>query len=372
MKFLFFSPMVWDNYRSRNVELPLGLAETGHECIYVNPVKYRDSGNVLRLRNISAHSSYSVKVIERLSKLPKSFLLVIYENYDNVRMIRKNKPDLVVSWDYLMSLFICVYCKIKHIPFVFDVMDDWEEVEKNSFVRYYFKCIAKPVLNRLSAIITSTSHRQAEEYQNHNKRVYVIPNGKSLEFIKKASQYVTTNPLKYESKTVNFISTLRDWYDFDLLFEVFKQFPELQLNIYGQGDLFEYLKNKSTDYSNIAIKGNAESDILPGLVSESLFGILPLKLNKLNESTCPIKLFDYWSAKKAIIASPTYELKKMGENGGLILASTKDEYVNAIKLLLADTSLRQSVGEKGYQNMIAKYNYDIIIKQFVNSLALGK
>lgn len=371
MKYLFLSPMVWGNYRGRNVELPLGLSAKGNECIYINPIKYKNwEKESMRLHTISSHPSHAVQVIERFSQFRKSLFLVLRENYDNVRMVHKYKPEVVVSWDYLMSLFVCIYCKWKHIPFVFDAMDDWGEMEKSKIIRYYYKHIVYPIVSRLSYAITSTSHKQAELFNIHNKNVFVIPNGKPLDFIEKAGQSAILAGL--ESKTVNFISTLRDWYDFDLLFEVFGKFPQLQLNIYGQGELFNYLENRSSSYPNITMKGNADSEILPALMTESLFGILPLKLNKLNDSTCPVKLFDYWSAKKAVITSPTHELRKMAEDGGIILTATKEDYINAIQSLLADTAYRKSIGEKGYANMITRYNYDIITNQFIEALSSVK
>jgi len=360
--------MVWNNYRGRNVELPLGLSEAGNECIYINPSKYKDwEKESLRLKNTSSHSSGEIKVIERFTGLRKSLLSLFYENMANVKAIRNNKPDVVVSFDHLMSLFACIYCKLKRIPFVFDVIDDWGEVEKNKLVRFYFKSIVKPIIGKLSYAITSTSHRQTEEFRRYNKRVFFIPNGKPLGFIKKMDAISEA-----KSNVVNFVSTLRDWYNFDLLFEVFKEFPQLQLNIYGQGELFNDLKKKSEGYSNIHLMGNADSEMLPKLLSESLFGILPLKLNKLNDSTCPVKLFDYWSAKKAVIGRPTFELRKMSEDGGIILAATKEEYVSAINELLSDRNAMNSYGEKGYQRMVSTYNYDVITKQFTQALALEK
>lgn len=367
MKYLFFSPLVFSNYKNRNVEIPLGIDALGHECIFIDPVKYKNwQSSAFRLQTSSNHSHQSIKVIERFSKLPLSALLVIYENYDNVRMIRKYKPDIVVSWDSLMSFFVCIYCKLKGIPFVFDAMDDWEEIGNKYFIRFYFRYIVKPVLSRLSYAIVSTSHRQTEEYSKYNKRVYWVPNGKPIEFIN--STVTLTQQKKDKSNTIIFVATLRDWFDFDLLFEVFKEFPELQLHIYGQGELFEDLKAKSLKYSNVKMMGNANSADLPKLMAETRFGIIPLKLNKLNDSTCPIKLFDYWSAKKAVLVSPTSELKKIGKDGGLLFAATKDEYVHAIKSLINDPMLSEKIGEEGYQKMLTTYNYELLSKRFIQEV----
>jgi len=362
--------MVWNNYKGRNVELPLGLSEAGNDCVYVNPVKYKNWENEsMRLHDLSSHSVGKIKVIERHTYLRKSLLSLIYENYANIKAIKENKPDTVVSFDHLMSLFACIYCKLKRIPFVFDVIDDWEAMEKNAVVRFYYKYIIKPIIGRFSYAITSTSYRQVEEFSKYNKKVFYVPNGKSIEFIKQVEAFSLQNG---ESNTVNFISTLRNWYDFDLLFDVFKEFPELQLNIYGLGELFDSLKTKAKNYANIHIMGNTDSEKLPKMLSESLFGILPLRLNKLNDSTCPIKLFDYWSAQKVVIASPTYEMKRMAEGGGIILASTREEYIQTIKKLLDDRVLAKSTGERGYNRMIATYNYNAITTGFKEVLAINK
>lgn len=352
------------------MELPLGLSEAGNDCVYVTPVKYRNWENEsMRLHDLSSHAEGKVKVIERHTHLGKSLLSLIYESFANVNAIKENKPAVVVSFDHLMSLFACIYCRRKRIPFVFDVIDDWEAMEKNTLVLFYYKCIVKPIIGKFSYAVTSTSHKQVEVFSRHNKKVFYVPNGKSIDFIR---QVETVGLQNRESDIVNFISTLRDWYDFDLLFDVFKEFPQLQLNIYGKGELFDTLNTKARGYANVHIMGNADSELLPKLLAESLFGILPLKLNTLNDSTCPIKLFDYWSAKKAVVASPTYEMKKMAEDGGIILAGTKEEYLEAIKRLLDDGTLAKSIGEKGYNRMTATYNYDVITTRFEEVLAINK
>ena len=363
MKYLFLSSIVWDGYLGHNQELPLALAKKGHTCTYLNPIRYRNwEKHSTRLHSLSDNKKGGVKVLERYSRIPKSFLLLIYENFLNIFYIRNHKPDVVVSFDYLMGVLPCIYCRLSKIKFIYSVMDDWEEIETNPLMKLYLKYISKPVMGKFSYAISSTSHKQAAVFRKFNKNVFLVPNGKPNDFIENAHLFL--DEIKKETKTVNFISTLRDWYDYDMLFEIFGEFPEIQLNIYGKGDLYSYVLDRASDYPNIAVKGNAEAKAVPRLTAESLFGILPLKLNKLNDSTSPIKLFDYWSARKAVIASPTYELRELGKQGGIIYASSKEEYVTAIKNILRDDALMNSVGETGYAHVMEQYNYESIAKRF--------
>ena len=362
MKIVFFSSIVWDNYRHYHHELVETLSEKGHSCVFVNPVRYKNwQEGSIRLQSLSSNSWGKVKVVERYFNFPKSFLILLYENFHNLYLVWKFKPDVVVSFDYLMSVLACIYCWIMNIKFVYTVTDDWEELEENFLVKTYLK-FSNPFLGRMSFAVTAISHKQAERFKKYNDNVFFIPNGKSMRFVLESARHVGDNILG--TNKVNFIGTLRDWYDFELMFEVFREFPQLELNIYGVGELYDDLLRMSKKYSNVFIRGNADVQMLPALVSESLIGILPLKLNKLNDSTSPTKLFDYWAAKKAVIASPTYELKILKEDGGLLLAAFKQDYIDAMKFILKEDAVRESLGGKGYDNILTKYNFDLISSQF--------
>lgn len=361
MKILFLNPDIWNYYRVRAIELPTVLSKSGHECIYINPVRYKGwEKRSTRLHDVSENEiPQNLTVVKRESHLPKSFRVWLYESFDNISMIKKYKPDVVIASDHLMSLAACIYCKIKNIKFIFDVTDDWEEVDTNKFTRFYWKHIAKPLIGKLSYSITSSSYRQAEIFKKYNSKTYTITNGKPNAFIEQTEKYHAV----ISKNEINFIAQLRDWYDFDLLFAVFKEFPELNLNIYGKGELYEYLLKKSESYSNIKVLGNVDGKYVPKLTAESLFGILPLKSTKLNDSTCPVKLFEYWAAKKVVIASPTYELQQIGKDC-ILFAGTKEEYIQQIRSILNDKKLRNDIGEVGYKKVKETYNYENIGKRF--------
>lgn len=361
MKILFFSSVVWNFYKGRAQELSTALSKLSNECVYAEPIRYQNwKERAIRLRELSENEvPANLRIIGRTSNFKKSPLFLIYENFKNCVLIREYGPEVVISNDSMMSLFPCIYAKLKGIKFVFDVLDDWEAVKKNKMDKAYWKYIAKPVIGRLSFAVTSTSHKQYEEFKKYQKNVFLVPNGKSTSYIKEAENFHGITP----KKEVNFISSLRCWYDFDLIFDVFKEFPDLQLNIYGKGELYEHLLKKSGNYKNIKVLGSVDGREIPKLIAESFFGILPLKLNRLNDSTSPVKLFDYWAAKKAVIASPTYELKKIGE-GCVLFASNKQEFVDAVNKILNDKTLREKLETISFRRIMEVHNYDKIEKTF--------
>ena len=288
----------------------------------------------------------------------------IVEHSLNVRAVKKYKPYAVVSSDHLMSLGVCVYCKLNGTRFLFDVTDNWELVDQ-SMAGMVYKFILKPLLAKLSFAVTCTSHRQFQYFESRRKHnTFLISNGINPIIQKQLNKLKTGIPPVQE---VNFIGSLRDWYDFDLLIEVFKEFPEIALNVYGQGPLYPELLAKTGSISNIHFHGNIENHKTAEILFRTLFGILPLKVNELNHSTCPIKLFDYWGASKAVISTPVEEVKRVGGNS-LLYATNKEEFILCIKRLMNDRELSLKLGAEGKRKIDEKHNYHTITDQFLRIL----
>lgn len=362
---LFISPVHWNYYPYRDQELPSCIASRGYPCIYVNPVSYRGSEKASRFTEYNKRDTpKNIQIYDRKSRWRKSFVELIYENILNVTAIKKHKPESVISTDHLMSLGACIYCKFKKVRFVFDVTDNWELVDKSA-AGYFYKLILKPLLARFSYAITSTSLRQFNYFQaRRRKNTFLISNGINPRIQEELDKQDNDLPAVNE---VNFIGSLRDWYNFDLLLEIFKDFPDIELNIYGQGPLYAELKAKADGLTNIHIRGNVDNQKTPELLNRSLFGILPLKENELNHSTCPIKLFDYWGASKAVISTPVEEVKRVGGDS-ILYASTKEEFIDAISKLLNDKELLEQLGSKGKQKVDQLHNYKTITDQFLQIL----
>ena len=362
---LFIPPVHWNYYPYRDQELPTAMARRGYSCIYLNPVRYKGHERAMRFHQVSQREAHPrIRMIERTSPWKKSLFEWLRETILNIRAVRKFRPGAVISSDHLMSLGTCIYCRLKGIRYIFDVTDHWELVDPGPSGKLY-KYILKPLLARFSFAVTCTSQRQFDYFSKHRKRhTYLIPNGinpRLLEQLERGNASCAPDP------AVNFIGSLRDWYDFDLLFEVFREFPQTHLHIYGLGPLYADLLERAGRFPNIHVHGNIDPSKTASLLQGSLFGILPLKINELNQSTCPIKLFDYWGASRAVISSPVEEVARLGGDA-LLYAATKEEFADRIQMILNDEELAKELGLKGKQKVDATHNYTRITDQFINIL----
>ena len=367
---LFIPPVHWNYYPYRDQELPTSMAHRGYQCIYLNPVSYRGSAKSMRFRQVHMRKDHpNIQVINRSSRWGKSPLEFIKEIGLNIRAVKRYKPDAVISSDHLMSVGACIYCKRKNIRFIFDVTDNWELVDRSMAGKIY-SLVLKPLLARFSFAVTCTSLPQFNYFQNRRKsHTFLISNGINPRLMEELNllQPEKEKPEQTPGSEVNFIGSLRDWYDFELLFEIFREFPDIDLNVYGLGPLYAELLERSRSIPNVHVHGNIEPILSAALLQRTLFGILPLRINELNNSTCPIKLFDYWGASRAVISTPVEEVSRVGEEA-MLYASTRQEFVDCINRLINDGELAERLGMEGKQKVDKTHNYKNITDQFIQIL----
>ena len=99
-------------------------------------------------------------------------------------------------------------------------------------------------------------------------------------------------------------------------------------------------------------------------------GIMPLPDKKWERGKCGFKLIQYMASKLPVVASPVginTEIIEHGKNG--FLARTQDEWVSA---LFQVRDFGGGMGERGYQKVVNKYNYEAaapyLVSCFLNKL----
>jgi len=359
---LFISPVHWENYPYRDNTLAVFLAEQNYQISYLNPFRYKGWEKSRRLKAYRKRETHDrINVIDRNTNLPKSFKSFLLESLDNCKQIEELKPDFIYCSDHIMCWQAVKFAKKKNIPFLFDVTDDWSKADPSFFGSSFWKYISRKRIVKYAHSITTISHKQFEYFSKRHKNVHLISNAIHESFIDKCKEIILTENKK---KTVNFVGSIRDWYDFDLIFSVFEEIGEIELHIYGDGPSFSQIEKKAEDYNMVFVHKSVDYKDVPSLMAESIFGILPLKNNKLNQSTMPIKLLEYWAASKAVIASLTYEMQKTTGNT-ILYAKTKEDWIKHIKILLENDKKKETLGKLSQQVLLKNHTYNRIAEKFI-------
>jgi glycosyltransferase involved in cell wall biosynthesis len=89
-------------------------------------------------------------------------------------------------------------------------------------------------------------------------------------------------------------------------------------------------------------------------------GIMPLLDRPFQNGKCGYKLIQYMACGVPVVASPVgvnSEIVTDGENG--FLASTEDEWAEALRRLLSDSGLRRRMGEAGRRRVEQRYSLQV-------------
>ena len=85
---------------------------------------------------------------------------------------------------------------------------------------------------------------------------------------------------------------------------------------------------------NVFILGTKDYKQLPAYVQLFDVALIPFKPSRIADSSDPVKLYDYFSLGKPVVATGIRELKKFDDGHLLRVAKTQDEFVDAISEFL--------------------------------------
>jgi len=119
------------------------------------------------------------------------------------------------------------------------------------------------------------------------------------------------------------------------------------------------------DELNVISKNWSKQDELKDLSSFDI-GIMPLPDDEWAKGKCGLKGLQYMALEIPTIMSPVgvnSEIIQSGVNG--FLATTDDEYVNAISKLIEDEELRRKMGSEGRRTVLEKYSKQAWERQYL-------
>ncbi len=124
--------------------------------------------------------------------------------------------------------------------------------------------------------------------------------------------------------------------DMDLLCAAAQGLTEVDFLLIGLLDRQSQLRVRQMP-ENVFILGTKDYKQLPAYVQLFDVALIPFKPSRIADSSDPVKLYDYFSLGKPVVATGIRELKKFDGGHLLRVAETQDEFVDAISEFLNTT-----------------------------------
>jgi len=208
---------------------------------------------------------------------------------------------------------------------------------------------------QMSDCVIAGNDYLAEHARKFCPEVHVVPTGLDTKAFAKEGAQEKHDKIRLvwigSASTFGYLEELKP-----ILEQVGKANDQVVLRIIA--DQFFDLQGMSVEKHNWLLETQA-ADLLAGDV-----GLAPLPDNRFTRGKCGFKILQYFAAGLPVIASAVGVNEKfIAESQAGILATTDQQWKEAIEKLAADATLRKQMGLKGKQ-YVQGYDVSVIAEQF--------
>jgi len=293
------------------------------------------------------------------------------------RLLADFKPDILHIHGFRAAVWGRPIARLARVPVVVcSVHNKW-----GNEIHYFFDRLSSrlgdaiiPFSSAVKNFLTDESGIDPDRVMNP---VYIgidIDRFKEID-IKKITSVREDLGINESTNIIGFVGALSEQkgliYLIDAFKKIYREFPNLKCILIGEGDLENELKSKVKEVElqdHILFLGQRYD--IPALLNLMDIFVLPSLWEGL-----PQVVLEAMAAGVPVVATEvdgTPEIISDGVNGFLVPARDSQKLANALKKLLADSALRLTLSERGYETVCNRFSvkrmvseFDILYKRFL-------
>ncbi len=269
-------------------------------------------------------------------------ILIKLQSYLKFHSNEFRNSELVYTW-HIEDISYLKHCREKFV--IYDAMDDWAAFSVTGGKHLIDN--ENAVVERAD-IVLAVSRKLYDKHRQLNKNTYLVPNGVDTHYFGRARTHVKNESdvlYRYRGrKIVGYVGGIHDWVDVDLVVETAKLLPEMVFVLIGPA--LKTLQPKFDGVDNIIYLGPRPYSELIQFVSYFKVGIIPFKLNLLNESTNPIKLYEYLGTGLPVVSTGMQEVVCHAADGVVYIADEPEAFAGKIIEAVAVADDNKQIAER--------------------------
>ncbi|MFW9824695.1 MAG: glycosyltransferase [Candidatus Thorarchaeota archaeon] len=339
--------------------------------IFQNIHRVSEKSNITVIR--TAH--LQIKFLRRISSLITNFFQIL-------SIIRKEKPDIIVSFSITNGFIGLLLAKIFKIPFLFFYIDILHEIVPIPYVRNLARTVNLFTLKYSDKILVHTKFQHAYLINQgiSPNNMEISPDGISLEnTIVDKNKYKILKK-KYSINDDDFvIFFMGHLYEFAGLKEIIDYYNDdvierklkMKFIILGDGGIYNYLLNyiEKVNAKWVILPGKVPFNDITEYIELATLCLLSFRINDITKEIMPIKILEYMAMKKPVLSNAlpgvVLELK---DKSDVIFSEDLSDLIKKIGELVNKTDKLREIGYQGYELVKSEYAWPRIIENFKKTL----
>ena len=206
---------------------------------------------------------------------------------------------------------------------VYDCVDDWESWTAEPRIGE-FSLQEQRRLTRDCDVFVVSSEGLGKLHQAKDAGPLIVPNGADFEFF--ASHSEARRESTVTGPVIGYYGAIADWFDLELIREVACARPQYSFVLIGQVHGVDISGLKALP--NVHLLGEKNYREIPGYLASFDVALIPFKVNELTRVVDPVKVYEYFSQGKPVVATPMQELQRMAHL--LYVASGMEDFARQI------------------------------------------
>lgn len=293
------------------------------------------------------------------------------------KILRENDIDIVFVYSIVNNVQATIRaCKKAHIPMIHRTFDIVHEIILEKYLQKKVLKIEKESYPEFDEVIANTPYMKTWAEEMGGKNVIVIEQGVDpsiMQKLPKDNLLMEKYNIADNDKVVMYLGSILSHSGLEVIFDAFpnilKEIPNFKLLVVGDGSHLSSLKHQAKQLGineKIIFTGFVPYKDVPKFCSLANLCINPFRINDMTDKLSPVKIFDFMSCGKSVLATPLkgmlYDFPKDSKT---IIYAELDEFEHKIISLLTNEYLKE-IGDRCRNFVEKNFTWDIVAQKMLN------